>query len=391
MAQVLLINKKTKELFKKISLNDFLANKYKHLTTMHVHSLWLQCQCTKAGAISFVKRNNTSFVLVNHPIHGKHHYNCRLHTNVSGEINHDTTDTPQSASKAPSAFTPLKIAKESQIQTNSKAKNKNTNNKKKSDRIHSLLTYALEEKGLNILTADKVPNLNSLFYSKMFSLPVTKNKKYTVKVSDITYILPSDRAQNYQQHLDKIKYKFANDVPLQSNFIFFIDDMALSENSDVFEYKHQGKSKRMAVIKQIHHYQKTKGPRLVFTIKALINTKWQNYLVYTHPIVSIKHPVLVDSSYERDFAQHYLNTATAGSSLTKPYLAKELHGSLLLPDFIYKDKETHCIVEVMGMLNQDEYKERKKRLVPLMEKRFSMKVIEVTPDNLKAQADSIFN
>lgn len=45
------------------------------------------------------------------------------------------------------------------------------------------------------------------------------------------------------------------------------------------------------------------------------------------------------------------------SSLLKPYLASEFNGTLLLPDFIYRDDKNHFIIEIMGLTEHEDYKE----------------------------------
>lgn len=77
---------------------------------MHLHGLWLECRCLVDVALAFVKRNNSSYILVNHPIKGKHNYLCPLHTDVSGEICENNTP-PLTSIKPPVVFTPLKLNK----------------------------------------------------------------------------------------------------------------------------------------------------------------------------------------------------------------------------------------------------------------------------------------
>jgi hypothetical protein len=357
---------------------------------MHIHGLWLKCHCVQAGAIAFVKRNKISFVLVNHAIEGKHDFKCSLHTDVSGEINAGE-HTPQSSPKAPTGFTPLKINGAQDKAKAGSANQQTQSSRHKSDRIHSLLSYALTEKHLNLLSVNKAPNLKALFYSKMFQLPVTKHGKHIVKVSDISFILPNEKARDYQRTLVRLKYKFPDEVPLQCNFIFVVDDLSIDPLDKSFTYQQNHVTRTVSAIRQIHHYQRTSGPRIVFLIKAFIEGCWQNYLAYSHPILSTTHPILVDSSLERRFAQLFLEKGAAGASLTKPYLSTEFQGNHLLPDFIFKDAQHKpCLVEVMGLLNQEEYQERKARLVPLMSQRFNMPVIEVTPQDLEQKALELF-
>jgi|TARA_R110002060_G_scaffold9059_1_gene13405 hypothetical protein len=391
VSNITLINKNDKSTYKTLTLTTFIRDRQHFLKMMHIHGLWLKCHCVQAGAIAFVKRNKFSFVLVNHAIEGKHDFRCSLHTDVSGEINAGE-HTPQSSPKAPTGFTPLKI-NVAQDKINGGAFNKQTQSSRhKADRIHSLLSYALTEKQFNVLNVNKAPNLNALFYSKMFKLPVTKHDKHTVKVSDITFILPNEKARDYQRTLMRLKYKFANEVPLQCNFIFVVDNLSIDLIDKSFTYKQNHVDRTVRAIRQIHHYQRTTGPRIVFLIKAFIEGCWQNYLAYSHPILTTAHPILVDSSLERRFAQLFLENGKVGASLTKPYLSTEFQGNHLLPDFIFKDAQREpCLVEVMGLLDQEDYQERKARLVPLMRQRFKMKVIEVTPQDLAQKAIDLFS
>lgn len=390
MTKITLINKKDKSSFNTLNLRDFLRDRQRFLKIMHINELWLKCHCVERGAIAFVKRNRSNFVLVNHAIEGKHHYRCCLYTDISGEINLNE-QLPQSSSTPPKIFTPLKLNYTSSDKADILIKNNIKSKRLKTDRIHSLLCYALTEKYLNTVNLNKQPNLNALFYSKMFSLPVTSNNNYTIKVSDITFLLPNEKAREYQRIVENMKFKFSEEVPLQSNFIFVVDDLNFNETDKSFSYLQNEMSRVIKPIRQVHHYQRTAGPRIVFLIKALIEGEWQNYLAYSHPIVSKKHPILVDSSLERKFVHLFLIHASGSAMLTKPYLSTEYQGNQLLPDFIYKNKhDEQCLIEVMGLVDQEAYRERKARLVPLMSKRFNMPVLELTPTNLEVKSIELF-
>ena len=299
--------------------------------------------------------------------------------------------SPHSSEKPPVRFTPLKLTQDVKERESVRQRDCNSSDHKKSDRIHSLLSHALTEKSLNALKVDKAINLNALFYSKMFALTVSQVNKHKVKVSDITYVLPNARARNYQANVQQMQYKFAEEVPLQCNFIYLVDDLQMFGPNQHFTYQINGQQKSCLAMRQIHHYQRTSGPRIVFLIKALIEQKWQNYLAYSHPIVDPKHPVLIDSNHERNFALYFLVLAQKGATLTKPYLSCEYQGNHLLPDFIYSAPgKKSRVIEVMGMLDQKEYRERKSRLVPLMEKRYKMEVIEVEPQGIASVAQHLF-
>lgn len=390
VTKIILFNNKNKSIFETLTLARFLESKQNYLAIMHLHKLWLECHCVKGTAVAFVKRNSLNYSLVNHAVLGQHDKQCKLHTQISGEIL-TGEQVPKASISPPTHFTVLKI-NESDSESQEKCTGRKLkHNNKKSDRIHSLLSFALEEKYLNVLRINKGLNMNAIFFSKMFQLLVTKNNGHSIKVADITYVLPNKKARDYQLNVMRMKYKFANEVPLQCNFIFFVDDVSINETTNTFSYTQDLEIKTVETIRQIHHYPQTTGPRIIFITKALINEQWQNYLAYSHPIISIQHPVLIDSSLERNFANLFLQMSKEGATLTKPYTSKEYKGHHLLPDFIYKSGDRFtCIVEVMGMLNQEDYKLRKEKLVPMMRARFNMDVIEVEPGNIESRARELF-
>lgn len=384
------INKKNMTLHSTIKAAEFMSDRQMHLKYMHLNELWLKCTCTEVGAFSFTKRQHMKYVLVNHPVKGKHRKGCQLYTQISGEIN-QSHEKPSVNAKAPKSFNLLKISPGIEGKQKGQSLEPKNNSRSRSDKVHTLLSHGFCEKYLNTILPNKQLNLNALYYSKMFDLKVTQSAKGFAKLKDLTFILPNDKAREYRHKLNQLKHLFAANTPLQCNFIFTTANAHFEEDRKGFHYEDNGQLKFINSMRSTHHYERTSGPRIVFMTVALIDDKWVNYLLYSHPVVSEQCPVLVDSNLERQFAMQFMQHANNGDKLIKPYIPIVFKETTLLPDFILTRRGKQMIVEVMGLMDNDDYRERKSRIVPLMEQRYGMPVIELSPNEVKSGSTKIFD
>jgi hypothetical protein len=389
-----IFNPKNDQTIKQLTVWSFLKDKQSNLEYMHLHKLRLKCDCTTPQAISFPKRYQSSYTLVNHAEFGQHKPSCQLFTLVSGEINHSGEAPLVTSPKPPKSFTPIKITVGNTDAKNNQLNSPSNKSTSKNDSIHSLLCYAFSEKRFEYLHCDKSINLNALYYTDTFKVNVTSvNKMPPIQVKDITFILPAENAKNFKRKLLGLQPRFAPHVPLHANFIFMVENADFDSDSSVLTYTNDNKEYKAQCFQVSHHFPNTRGPRIIFLIKAFINECWSTVKIYSHPIISLDRPIMIDSDLERQFCLEVLSLNDERLSLMKYVHHDEYQGVKLLPDFklTYKCESRHrsVIVEVMGMNNDEEYIERKKRLVPLMEENYKLKVVDVVPGNIKYQTKQL--
>ncbi|MCQ1060607.1 hypothetical protein LRP52_37085 [Photobacterium sp. ZSDE20] len=142
--------------------------------------------------------------------------------------------------------------------------------------------------------------------------------------------------------------------------------------------------------------RKTQGPFIaLMTVTDTGDNVFKPHTLFIKPVVSAANPIPVDSHYERVVCKYIMQKLDRQHnprlkwSLTKPLLYKAGGGVALLPDFILQAKSDGKrvyseIIEVMGTEDQ-EYAERKARLIPLMKRAYSIdKLTEVFQDDVSA-------
>ena len=106
--------------------------------------------------------------------------------------------------------------------------------------------------------------------------------------------------------------------------------------------------------------------------------------VFSLPVLSRNVPLPVESHLERQVAGELIKTMASikqkddiALTITKPMYDIETDGGTCRPDYIIKGLSRPVVVEVMGMMDSEEYRERKKRKVPIM--KCLGDVVEIAP------------
>lgn len=368
-----------------ITSQTFTNNKYYYLQNMHLNGLWLKCNCVQQGAISFVRDNGNTYSLVNKGAEGEHAQACPLWTLVNqGE---GEPSPPKKGMKI-NKFNPVPIA-DSVAGGNARAAGRGEA-KPRPHRIHTLLCSLLagdRPKGtmkLNQYHKGKSYNLHSVYFSNVASASVC-NK---IKVKDLLLIYPGKEDSISSAKVEKMKGSFDSKTAPQYYTILLVDNLTYNDVNKTTSIHKDGKVKTITFNKTTHCYPRTSGPRVCFIVNAIIDGIWINQIIYTHPVVSPEHPILVDSDLERQFFNKLVEKLPEKAVVIKPYFCDDFHGRILKPDFIIsngsydKDNRKSLVVEVMGLVDDPEYIARKRELIPLMEKRYSSNVIEVLPNSV---------
>ncbi|ENM5776001.1 DUF1173 family protein [Vibrio mimicus] len=117
---------------------------------------------------------------------------------------------------------------------------------------------------------------------------------------------------------------------------------------------------------------RTPGPYLVFMsiCQFVENGKFRLHTAYVKPILYSNWLMPVDSDHERKFARQVIHCIqpSHGWALIKPLEGKAIEGCFVMPDFLLENDDKNCyqLIEIMGMLNDQDYVDRKDYIVPLM-------------------------
>ncbi|MBB1450056.1 hypothetical protein NQT72_01715 [Pseudoalteromonas carrageenovora] len=392
MSQIIFIDKK-KNISDAISgtcATTFTSNKHYYLKLMHLNGLWLKCGCVNHGAISFVRQRGNTYSLVNKGAEGQHSQNCLLWSLVN-----QGQGEPLAPSKGRkiNKFNPVRIGDSASTGGNGNSTGRG-NTKQIQHTIHALLCNLLAGKSINrVMTlnkyyAGKSYNLKDVSFSRAASAVVCNE----LKVKDLLFIPPKTEHSISKKEVEKIADKFDKNTALQFYTILLVDDLDYDKEKNTTEISIGNKSRKLTFNKTTHSYVRTTGPRVCFIVQAIIDGKWTNQIIYTHPIVQCKYPILVDSDLERQFFHKLVENLPQKAVITKPYFSDDYKGRVLKPDFIVSDgekdikKRKSVVVEVMGLIDDPDYQARKKELIPMMKSRYKSEVIEVLP---KSQDDSI--
>jgi hypothetical protein len=400
MTKVYVFNSRTQVIKATLNIDCFIdgsSTRTAYIKRLHDKKYWLKCGCCTPSAVMYPRLQNHTYQLVNDPVKGKHYEGCGLYTPVSGERNF-LPGVPSVNTTAPNSFTPIKVG---HFTRNPQSKKKfspcagNGVRIKKADSIHTLLSFALSQAKLDQMYYGKKYNIKDLFKTSIFKIPVCrggKGKRDYVSVGDITFFDPDLDEISWKNVVQKRKRLFNKGIPMQAFIVLLVDNVQFDRIKGVVEVNSYGKNLSYRCSRVSHYYEKTPGPRLVFIVNAVINEHWETMAIYTHPIVSPKIPVLVDSHIERKFVFELLSHKDSMLRLKKFYHGVFDNGIFLLPDFkltnIEKGSHWSELIEVMGINSCSEYTERKSALIPAMSKRYQLPVSTVFGHRIKGDCQS---
>mgnify|MGYP000055976206 CR=1 FL=1 len=342
------------------------------------------CNCSNARM--FVRKNQQGvYVLVNHPVEGRHISQCTFYSEISGEISNSGFDGDHDF-KQILTFCMHDEIKESEgiisttSNTDTDTDTDNDKNKKSHNKIYRLLSQLCNDSLSNVWFRTKTNN-------SIAQLAKIRDAAETINFGQSClkdYLFFGDKGEMYANS----KLRNTKDAWKGAGrpHVFLLE---IIEQIDTNRYE-------LNMDGNIHFYsrivrpcrQNTKGPYLVISSLVLDddNEVYRN-TACIKPIVSNNRLMLVDSNYERETAISIMSTLdkmpndkTISWSLTKPLKPKQSDdGEMLLPDFIVQKNDKvkkitllRDLVEVMGT-DETEYVLRKDRLTPKMVKAFNAK------------------
>ncbi|KJG37709.1 hypothetical protein UA32_12160 [Photobacterium angustum] len=351
----------------------------KTLRDIYEQDLHLLCGCT-GNALMFIRKLSSGYILVNHPIKGRHSANCAFATEISGEINTSINNGQQEYERIIS-FNLHSSAESVSFSDEKTVRNNVTNSVSSKNKLHNLLMQLV------------LDSFNHTFF---------KTKKVNV-ISSLAAIRKAAREIAFgNSTLDKFVFYggkgslMAEQMLLSKSwdgpkkrhvFIFEVVDTieVLNINSLLFDKEERFYSK---IIRPGN--QNTKGPYLIVSSVIINDGDVYRHTCVIKPIVSKYLLMPIDSDYERNAALTMIGLIKESHdsyTLTKPIKPRfSEENETLLPDFVINKKNGKSIVntvliEVMGY-DDDEYVNRKERLVPKMKSAWkATKVIEVRGSN----------
>lgn len=263
----------------------------------------------------------------------------------------------------------------------------------------------------NTWCSDKTWKWNEVFFSKIASNPFI-NGKPLKRILDVP-----DSKNNYISESDSFLAYFEKNICKETVPQFFkiriVDSFSFEDNGHTIVFTNEDdKKESIFAKKRANRFDRTGGPRIIFSHHVYADGQWFICDMYTHPVVSREIPILVDSEYERAFFNKLKNKVESFGKhreelrfrIIKPYFANVFDDNPhvpLIPDFKLSIdkvcKETkhamaskQILVEVMGM-NDEEYAERKRRIVPMMKGRFNLEVVETMPTSFDDDIKILFH
>jgi hypothetical protein len=387
----------------------------KFIRPLHDGDHRIHCDCTEAGAVSFpclLQAHETYYLRQSQS--NPHDENCPLVGVSSGDYN------PPTLGPKPPKIRPyqpgVKFADGKGQDTAGKGSGGSRQNK-----LYTMLCHLLAGKKkdgyvlFNRYTQNKKFNWGSIYYSLAADSPFIEKTKLTLLLNTPSHLY----YQPDQKFIDRFCKKVSEKVPPQIYTIAVSnhDNYTISDGQCRFTDS-KGVERNFRPRRASHRFSQTTGPRLFFFIEAYVDGEWIVPSLYSHPIVSLEIPILVDSNYERNFfifiAEKFArreealtaelrrkpnseglkdNDASVSFSIVKPYFAKildEQPNVPLIPDFKltrsvkYFDfsESLHVLVEVMGY-NDPDYDARKDEIIPAMERRLGTKVARVKPESME--------
>ena len=407
-----------------ISVNSITFDKepLTYLKILHDGKHQIHCDCTTPDAVSHVCLLSTHETYYLKQSSSKPHDDeCPLVGLSSGEYN-----PPTNADKLPQVrpYLPGKKVAEKKGEATGGGGGRGT----RQSTLYTMLCHLLAGKNIdglmmvfNRYTHNKNFNWDSLYFSLLANKPFIERTKFSslLKTPSNLKLQPDEGfiiqfTRNVSKRFPPQIYTIA--VSNEYNLVFEDGNCKFTDSNNV--------ERSLKPRSFSHRFKQTKGARLFFFSEAYIDGEWIVPLLYSHPIVSLEIPILVDSNYERVFFKFaserfaiWENTLTsrlrqkannAGDtdvqaavsfSITKPYFAKTFYHQPnvpLIPDFKLSRKfkyfdanETqNLLVEVMG-INDPVYDARKAEIIPAMERRLKIPVAKVKPETMTADFNDL--
>ena len=360
---------------------------------------YLYCYCVIPPAVMFPRHyfshEYSRYSLVCHAQKGLHAKTCEHYRDVQGWLVNDPKRVQKAIERQSDTFPSLSLFPafaEAQDRPNSKPKKGSTHNRtakagKRADKLVNLVRFLIKNSGQNVYTSKQermssFQALEKLKEAGSHTLFANSTLNNWIFIGDIAF-------SKARSALTDIRDKEA--WPAQGRPHAFLAMIAESIGVDETDKTNKtitvnGKTLYVKRILTEGQGVRTAGPYLVF-ISMCEFVQDGAFRLHTAYIKSITYPNLlmpVDSNHERNFTRqviHHIDHSHSWS-LTKPLEGKAIDDCFVMPDFLLENERLNIkqLIEVMGMLNDQDYVDRKDYILPLMSKGWpSHQVFELDP------------
>lgn len=371
------------------------------IQSIHSEHQWLECDCTDDKAVMFARKYDKHFSLVCHSKDGLHDKACPHFREIEGSSVFDKERTKQSMDRQALTYPDVsfcdKFATEKKITQNTKKTiGRRASGKRNVPKLTTLALFLIKQSQQHVICSnDLYYNQSTEYALQRFRLaaantkfgPSTLNQWIGIGKESYKTILRRlyDIEKTDSWPKNKRPHAFicfvANTITVNDEESGIVS-ITVDENTDTEANaadtatnadKNKDKVNTKFYLKQLlleHQGLRTDGPYLVFMMicRATKDRKYQSHTAYVKPIINDNWLMPVDSNYERKFAKRVVYHVQKGEnwSIEKPLEGKSLDDCYLLPDFLIAHQEHHHLIEVMGMLNNQDYLDRKDYIVPRM-------------------------
>lgn len=345
---------------------------------------YFYCHCVKPPAVMFVRyyERTNHYSVACHTTKGMHDKSCKMFREIKGWVVDDEKATQSAITRQSQTFPTLslfsafaKAESSSSISCSSVGtvtSNSSKSGKKPKTKISTLLHYLIKASKQNEYCGEQegmktIDALTSL-------CAIGKRTQFGTSSLDEWIFIGHGAFRKAREALESVDSK--GSWPKRSRphaFIMLVAKTLEIDDSDV-----NNKTLKLDNTKFYVHTVITEGtgirsggPFLVMmsVCQFVENGKFRIHTAFVKPIVYPSVLMPVDSNHERNFARQviYRIKHSEGWILKKPIDGKAIKGSFVLPDFIIENQHhVRHLIEVMGMLNDQDYVDRKEYIVPLM-------------------------
>ncbi|MFY2508820.1 hypothetical protein ACN3E9_11155 [Vibrio pectenicida] len=372
------------------------------LQKLNENKEYLRCDCRQPSAMmqtSNYSAHGYGYRLVNHSRYGLHHGDCPFYREVQGWVVSNPEAAQRALSRQEQTFPTLELygafanesTKKVSKSDNAVTRQRSAKSGRRVDKIVNLVWFLVKQSHQDRFDSSE-PKIYEEEALKRFQ-QAGKNTAFGDSTLD-KWIFFGPRA--FYQARDALvaireKQGWQSGGRPHAFVAMVVDEVEIDD---------ENKANRKVILKKderdtpyyVHSIKtdgqgvRTPGPYLVFMSLCEYEKggAFRAHTVYIKPILYANRLMLMDSDHERKFARQVIRKIQGcpGWTFGKPLEGKVIEDTFLMPDFLLENPTLNIrhLVEIMGMLNDPDYADRKEYIVPLMSKAWTHhEVVEIDP------------
>ncbi len=339
---------------------------------------WLKCDCTNEGAIMFVRNYDQHFSLVCHSKQGQHNKDCPHFRQIENSSVFDKARTERAMERQAQNYTSVSFcedfATEKKVSKSAVSTNGRRASAKRVPKLTTLALFLIKQSQQHLIHS------NSNYYNQHTKHALQRFQQAAIDIKFGNSTLDDWISIGKESYSSTLKRLYAIEKegiwPKKQRphaFMCFVASKLVMNDEEAGTVSITVDDKSKFYLKRLlleHQGLRTEGPYLVFIMicRPTIDRKYQSHTAYVKPIVNKNWLMPVDSNYERKFAKRALYHLQKGQdwTLEKALEGKAYDNCYLLPDFMISHPQHKHLIEIMGMLDNQDYLDRKDYIVPRM-------------------------